>query len=643
MASVLHAVAALLAAVLSVLAAGPALAAGGGVLYVEHADWTVTENQEPPGEEAVWQGVRLPDSFGTLRHDGSYFGNRPHGLDGPRHWYRFHVQDAAIPGGELALFLPRYADRVQLYINGSVVARSFVQSDRIEHGWNRPWYVSVPSALLREGGVQELMLGLDAPYTGVVHLSRPRIGAPEVMLDKYRASFRVRIRSAEASAWILFALSAFGIGIWLVRREEVLHLLLGLGSGAFAVRNLHYFVVHPWPNPDIFWWVSVVSMSWAMFFLFLFSFRYYSLRVPWLERVLLGMALGSTLLVAPGIGLDAYEFAGLVYLLLIPVAFITAVVLIPPAWRHREAPQVLLAVGFLGNVLLAVHDLAVMQRWLSVESPYLMPVNAAFLCFCFALALAARYVRSLNEIASANTLLEARVQERQQALETSYANLRDMAAERAKAEERQRLMREIHDGIGAQLVTALGAVEQSEAASSPTARTLRSVIADLKLTVDSLEPVDGDLLSLLGNLRYRLEPQLRQARLGMEWYVAPLPPLDWMQPPHALHVLRLVQEALSNVMQHAGARSVRIATGTTSDPQGVEDGVWLEITDDGCGIRAARVDGDSGPGRGLSNMRSRAQSLGGRLDITAASEGGTRVRLWLPLSQPRRVGTAVTA
>ena len=69
-------------------------------------------------------------------------------------------------------------------------------------------------------------------------------------------------------------------------------------------------------------------------------------------------------------------------------------------------------------------------------------------------------------------------------------------------------MADMHDGIGGQLISKLSLVENGEASKEQVAAALRECIDDLRLAIDSLEPAGDDLLPVLGNLRYRLEPRL---------------------------------------------------------------------------------------------------------------------------------------
>jgi signal transduction histidine kinase len=196
--------------------------------------------------------------------------------------------------------------------------------------------------------------------------------------------------------------------------------------------------------------------------------------------------------------------------------------------------------------------------------------------------------------------------------------------ERAVAAERDRIMRELHDGLGANLVGALALVEDG-ASQEEVAEVLRDAIDEMRLVIDSLEPAADDLPTLLGMMRSRLEPRLVRQGLRFEWAVSDLRP-SAMPADGLLHVLRILQEAVTNVRKHAGARVVTVSTGERRSADG-RDGIWIAVADDGVGISPG-----ASPGRGQANMRYRAAQLGGAIEVRSASPG-TVVELWIPVKR----------
>jgi len=185
----------------------------------------------------------------------------------------------------------------------------------------------------------------------------------------------------------------------------------------------------------------------------------------------------------------------------------------------------------------------------------------------------------------------------------------------------------MHDGVGGQLITALAAIEGGRTAPADVAEIVRECIDDLRLVIDSMEPIDQDVLALLGSLRYRLESRLNAAGIRLAWQVSELPPVPNLTPRNALHILRTLQEALTNVLKHAGAG--RITVRAEVDPSG--SSALISVTDDGHGFATDDPRTAGSGGRGIANMRRRAEAVGGSLAIQSGLDG-TTVTLALPLT-----------
>jgi len=181
--------------------------------------------------------------------------------------------------------------------------------------------------------------------------------------------------------------------------------------------------------------------------------------------------------------------------------------------------------------------------------------------------------------------------------------------------ERRRIARDVHDNLGAQLLNAL----HSEAPDRKD-RMIREALADLRGIInDAADP--GSLEEALADLRHETAERLSANHIALDW---PLEEGEADEAPTGLvHTLRsIVREAVSNVIKHAGATEVRISIR-------LADGLLqATIEDDGVGF-AAR---EATSGRGLANMRNRAESLGGAVSWSAGRAGrGARVEIELPL------------
>jgi signal transduction histidine kinase len=196
-----------------------------------------------------------------------------------------------------------------------------------------------------------------------------------------------------------------------------------------------------------------------------------------------------------------------------------------------------------------------------------------------------------------------------------------------REEERRRLRRDLHDGLGPQLAAqtlkagsarALYAVRPSDADALLAELEEDSVhaLADLRRVVEDLRPPALDELGLVGAVR-GVAARYGGSGVTIDVVSPELPPL-----PAAVEVaaFRIAGEAMTNAVRHAHATRCSVAL-TPSDRCLV-----VEVTDDGTGLAADRT-----AGVGLASMRERAAELGGHCEVGPAAERGTRVRAELPL------------
>ncbi|HMM94536.1 sensor histidine kinase [Phycicoccus sp.] len=203
----------------------------------------------------------------------------------------------------------------------------------------------------------------------------------------------------------------------------------------------------------------------------------------------------------------------------------------------------------------------------------------------------------------------------------------------AREEERKRLRRDLHDGLGpalAAVVLKLGAAEsrrdeeERNAILAEIRRETRSAIAEVRRLVDDLRPPAIDEVGLVGAIRQRAATLSSDALRFSVVGPVEVPPL-----PAAVEVaaFRIASEAIANVARHSGARACTIALG-------IDDQLELTVTDDGVGgARPTRT------GVGWTSMTERAEELGGSCTISDRRGGGLQVRALLPIAEAPARGT----
>lgn len=229
----------------------------------------------------------------------------------------------------------------------------------------------------------------------------------------------------------------------------------------------------------------------------------------------------------------------------------------------------------------------------------------------------------------------------------SDAKLRLMARQivRSQEDERARLSRELHDGISQVLVSvklSLEAARERLRQSHPDdPRVLAHIDTPLGGALDRLNMAVGEVRRISHNLRPTLLDDLglpaALEHLGREFAIRPedgaLPlavDLHTVGQPvklpdaYATALFRVTQEALTNVMRHAGATRADLTLAYSARD------LRLTITDDGCGFDDAEVQQDPHRGIGLRNMRERMSALSGTLTFHSTAQG-TTLQAWLPL------------
>jgi signal transduction histidine kinase len=187
------------------------------------------------------------------------------------------------------------------------------------------------------------------------------------------------------------------------------------------------------------------------------------------------------------------------------------------------------------------------------------------------------------------------------------------------AAERERILRDMHDGLGLQLISSLRLVEKGNLSRDQTKELLEEAIDEMRIAIDSAKPTGSDLLVMLGNLRYRLEPRLASAGIVLEWAIGDNANPDFLTSAQVTELTRIVQEAFANAIKHSGASRMRLSVDCPATHR-----LSLVIEDNGHGfdVQAASR------GEGLQSIRKRAARIGAEL-LMESSAGRTAITIGL--------------
>lgn len=351
---------------------------------------------------------------------------------------------------------------------------------------------------------------------------------------------------------------------------------------------------------------------------------------PRLDRVT-RIFVGIELFVAAGLALSVRDFV-------IPsalMAFATAALVLGAGlyciFAKKQRIAILFVTAFsmwmLGVLVVSLKTVSILPANVVTMNGWQIGTILEMLLMAFTLAYRFNLIRreAAADVQAANLSLEKRLQARERELMESHKRLREIEIREVLSLERSRLMQDMHDGLGSSLVSALRVVENGKLDAGKITEALKGCIDDLKISIDAMEPAESDLLLLLATFRYRIAPRLEAAGINLLWEAEDIPPLDWLSPHKALHILRIFQEAFTNILKHTHSCDirVRIAPG--------QDGVQVTIRDNGRGfdVEHAKRKG----GKGMHNQIRRAEAIGGNVRWESGAHG-TNLVLWLPLRQP---------
>lgn len=554
-----------------------------------------------------------------------------------RIWYRvqYPVPEDWPINKQLMIYVPgSMASAWQIRVNDEAI-----QDNRLE--WRSTWTRPISAVFFaKQSGLINIDIGLIESIADVHSISRITVGDATVVRSQKAVYEYFQVTMPQASSAVILILGVFFLSFWLSRRSESEYLLLALANLINCILNLKFVLTQPESSMAYDWYNALIYNGadvWQNGIIYLFATRYARFSVLWWEVVLWIYIIAGNTSDLP-VFTSIYDFTLLRGVFDFIIYIGTTFIIFWQAFKKNNSGLKAIALALVIGVFLGLNDMAITTGLISHEMIFLGPHFGLVLSAAFLFAIQRRYLAALQNQEQANIALARQIEQRDlltQQLQAQEAELRAnqqriLEYERSQtlAEERQRLMHDMHDGLGASLLTTLSAVEKKQLPQSAVADALRTCIDDLRLIIDSLEPTANDLATLLGTIRYRLGQRLVSAGIELQWQIADLPPVPWLEPPDALQVLRLIQEALVNILKHADADSVCVLA------RQVGEQIEIKITDNGVGYDLNAIT----LGRGLLSQAKRAKRLGGVLVTESAVGLGSSLSLSLPLNKLPSVG-----
>jgi signal transduction histidine kinase len=297
--------------------------------------------------------------------------------------------------------------------------------------------------------------------------------------------------------------------------------------------------------------------------------------------------------------------------MMVSLGILTLIALIRAAMRQLNVPTALLLAGCVLSLATGIQS--ILQGWTVAFAD--QPPLAQFGPVPLVAAMGAIILRRLRQqglrTKAARRQLTRRLEARERELQNAHRDMLVLESRNAALAERARITRDMHDGLGSQLVTAIRIAERGAVDQADLVGLLRESLDELRVIIDSSRFADHCVFAMLATFEERIVRKFAAAGITVHWNVQGDARLA-LGRDGKLSLLRILQEIMTNVLKHAHAKTLSIS------------GQWsgqsyrFVVRDDGIGFR---TDGRDDSRLGLSNLRTRVGGLGGSLSISSSKTG----------------------
>ncbi len=561
-------------------------------------------------------GVSLPDDWAETRprYDGSA-------------WYRvrFDLPQGTSPDTLLGLYVARVCTNLEVDLNGRRIHSGGRMTEPVARNCHRPQLVTLPASLLQPTGnvldlrVQGLSQQRVVARQRAAGLSELQVGPLDELAELYDSSRFWNITAVEGIAVTLALLGLFLIGLgWMNRRE--IHLLhFGLLCTGWALLSARVWVRQaPLDEATI---EILVAVSFppllAMGVMFLLSHAGHRSRS--IERILIAQCALLPLSLWLGEPGRIFVLSNAWFVAMTAQALAITGIYLWITW-HKRVPDFWPMAWLLGaGAVMLMVEIATQMRVIPIPPVHMLHLAMPVTFLLIGGHLLHVFARALQSAEANRVSLEARVQVITAEIERNFSQLAELRVEQVTEKERKRIAGDLHDDLGAKLLTIVHTSESERISTLA-----REALEEMRLSVRGLTGKAVRLADALADWRAEIVSRLGQANIEADWR-GPTEDTDQVLSARSyVQTTRILREAISNIIKHSGAShcKVRLLVG--------EHDFGVTVQDNGNGI-PLELDGKLDRGHGMSSMKHRAKQMQGQCLVESGPGYGTVIRLTLPL------------
>jgi signal transduction histidine kinase len=560
----------------------------------------------------IQERVTLPDSWSKPARSG-------------RCQYTWDMDFEQAPSEAWALYIPRIGNRFVIEVNGKPVGHAGDFGDVFTNAVQRPFLFPLPRGTLTAGS-NHFVVDIEGERNRYAGLSKVQVGPERDLRPKFAMRSAAQLGGSFA---VVVMCGVFGV------LALLLYIRLRQPSDAFfaaacllcALRT-SYFVFETVPFPYRLWaWVADLSYGGLVACIVAFCVRALAMKSARWDPFGIAFVVVSVGLVTWNYFVESHRIRQVWLQLMLAYVLVMSVVFVWQWWRQRTVVSTLLGSAALGGALIGAYD-----HWLVYYSAqgYGGFALARFALVLFILAMGwiivERLVNRMKEERAMRDSISKELDEKRRELAQEFEARAVRDFERAQGVEREKLIQDLHDGMGLQLNSLLGLVEKGEADPGEVQTEVRNSIEQLRTIVDGSEAFDGSLPELLGHIRYRIETRLKRQGIQLVWAGNLGERIQRVRPAAAISLQRLIFELCTNVIKHARAQNVYFKASLVEMPN---MGMVLQIVFQDDGNSATQTSTPTGVGQ--RSVTRRVAELGGTHEMHAVAQEGWAHHLSIPV------------
>ncbi len=587
--------------------------AEGNVIVLSSALSAAGPGDHFPLDQAVKQ-VNLPDNW---------WDSRPH-EDGPV-WYRLRFDAPTGPDQLLAAAIERVCSNADVRLNGFIIYSGGHMTEPVTRNCFYPQLVTLPTGLLRAEGnildvkVQGYALQKVSSRVRSGGMSQVRVGPQALLAAEHESHLFWNISLVQIVTVATTALGAFLLFLGWINRQEAHLTYFGLVILAWNTLTTRTWLQGmPFDNGSTEMLVCVgFAILTSLVVQFLLS--YGAMRSRVIEALLLTQCLLVPLTLVLAGPQRLFNVSSAWYLLMVLEVIIMSGLYLRIEWRAQRQNFWPMAVMLILLGVLVLVERAIQYDWLPLPHIHVLHFALPIMFIVVGSRQLKSFGLALQAAEAARNSLESRVAEATAEMERNYVQMAELRVEQVTEKERKRIAGDLHDDLGAKLLTIVHTSESERISTLA-----REALEEMRLSVRGLTGKPLPVADALADWRAETVSRLGQAGVEVDWRSPTEDVTQQLSARAFVQTTRILREAVSNVIKHSGASHCKVRC-----TLGQQDFV-LVVQDNGRGI-PMELDGKLDRGHGMASMKHRAKQMQGQCLVESGPGYGTVIRLTLPL------------